>query len=81
MKLSAPIPWALVPVGAVVLAHDGVPRTVLVNTSIVTMIEGLPPRFPTSRETVQLVVLDEADAIATLTAADLNPEPIEESGS
>jgi hypothetical protein len=81
MNLSPPIPWRDVPTGAVVLL-DGVPRTVLVDPGHAGMagVEGLP-LFRPETDTVQLVVLDDADAVATLAAAGLNPEPIEENPS
>ncbi len=82
MRLSAPIPWHLVPAGAVVML-DGAPRTVLANRSSRTftggrelLVEGLRPREVANDLTVQLVMLDAEDAVATLARAGLNPEEI-----
>lgn len=82
MILSPPIPWALVPNGAVVL-HLGVPRTVLVapgpHGGDGVWLEGSPiPWYVAPGTTVQLVLLDESDVVAALAAAGLNPEIIEE---
>lgn len=90
MILSPPIVWRFVPVGAVVLLADGdIPRRVIMNESIhpgrpgdsrVVLIEGrsMPPTVG-GLSTVRLVALDDADAVATLRAAGLNPEIIEQS--
>ncbi len=80
MQLSAPIPWSLVPIGAVVML-DGAPRTLLSKTpgtgGVFTVLpEGLPGGNVLDRDTVQLVMLDDTDAVATLAAAGLNPEEI-----
>jgi len=83
MNLSPPIPWRDVPIGAVVLLH-GIPRRVLVNCTMLdgagsALLEGVPEMMIFSpADTVQLVLLDDADAVATLAAAGLHPEPIEE---
>lgn len=86
MILSEPIPWHDVPVGAVVLL-DGVPRTVLLNEpmypsfpgdSRVVLVEGrIMPPTNSGLATVQLVMLDESDAVAALAAAGLNHEIID----
>jgi hypothetical protein len=83
MKLSAPIPWSLVPAGAVVLLPDHTVRTVhaVLTDKLVpytVLMEGLPPRLVDPNATVELVILDETDAVATLAAAGLNPEIIKE---
>lgn len=85
MKLSAPIPWSLVPAGAVVLLPgDDTPRTVITVTSdrygSMALLEGAAtPRSAPPWERVQLVILDDTDAVAALAAAGLNPEIIGES--
>ena len=80
MILSPPLPWGLVPAGAVVLI-DGVPRTVLAaahGTGLSTIfLEGLPPRTVDPASYTQLVSLDDTDAIAAFAAAGLNPEVID----
>ena len=80
MKLSPPIPWSLVPDGAVVLWR-GAPRRVLLSPGPnggVAVLEGLNvPIYVLSGSMTQLVELDEADAVATLSAAGLNPEIID----
>lgn len=81
MILSDPVPWSYVPVGAVVF-FAGAPRTVLVATPgtggvLSLLLEGLPPGNVLGyRDTVRLVTLDDSDAMTTLAAAGLNPEPI-----
>lgn len=85
MNLSPPIPWRDVPVGAVVLLDQ--PRTVLANTVdrhglyCEVLIEGRAEPAHVEADgpngLVQLVLLDDADAVATLAAAGLNPEPVE----
>lgn len=83
MNLSPPIPWRDVPRGAVVLY--GIPRRVLVKAPYLgahglrsVLLEGVPPFVVNDDAGVQLVLLDDADAVANLAAAGLNPEPIEE---
>lgn len=82
MKLSPPIPWSLVPDGAVVLWRDA-PRRVLLGpgpNGDAAWLEGLDvPMYVPPGSTTQLVELDEADAIANLAAAGLSPEIIDES--
>lgn len=79
MRLSPPVPWRDVPRGAIVLY--GLPRRVLVNDpwqmQRTVLLENMPAIYPRALDTVQLVLLDEADAIATLTEAGLNPEPLD----
>lgn len=87
MRLSPPVPWRDVPRGAVVL-FGGVCRTVLANRPSThapgrerfLLLEGCAPSHAFSDGpygTVQLVLLDEADAITTLAAAGLNPEVLD----
>lgn len=91
MILSDPVPWSCVPVGAVVLDGD-TPRAVLANGPMPPMgrdipewiyadlrtvlLEGARPKEVRQIDTVQLVMLDESDAMATLAAAGLTPEII-----
>jgi hypothetical protein len=87
MIITDPVPWSYVPVGAQVLLH-GVPRTVLINAPLypnspddsrVVLVEGIvsPPTI-SGLSTVQLVIMDEADAVANLQAAALTATPITE---
>lgn len=79
MIVSPPISWSLVPSGAVVLWR-GVPRRVLLGPGPhgdAAWLEGVDvPMYVPFGSMTQLVVIDEADAIANLTAAGLNPEII-----
>ena len=82
MNVSPPIPWRDVPVGAVVL-YGGTPRTVVANWEncgiCLVLLEGDPgSHYPRADDTVQLVLLDDADAVANLAAAGLTIEPIGE---
>jgi hypothetical protein len=82
MILSPPIPWSDVPAGAQVLI-DGVPRTVLQNNphrdwGRRVLAEGLGPQTYVNGAAVQLVIMDEADAVANLLAAGFTAAPIEE---
>lgn len=77
MKRLGSLPWSQVQPGMVVLL-EGVPRTVLIADSWHTfMVEGAPPIYPEYGAMAELVLLDDADAVATLAAAGLNPEIIE----
>lgn len=85
MKLTDPLPWHLVPVGAQVLLYDDdVPRTVLDSGPYwfgglwYTLIEGeLDTRLFRPDDTVRMVILEETDAVASLQAAGLTAEVIE----
>lgn len=82
MILSPPIPWRDVPAGAQVLI-DGVPRTVIAidrrGYPWFALTEGAGPMFIRPEVTVQIVIMDEADAVTNLLAAGFTATPIEES--
>lgn len=92
MNISPPIPWHLVPVGAVVLDHD-TPRTVLGNDPLeygellyfrlspaeswrAVLLEGMAPLIARADITTNLVTLDDTDAAAVLAAAGLTVKEI-----
>lgn len=87
MRLSPAVPWRDVMAGAIVLDH-GIPRRVIDRShfvptgSIAFLLEGLDAPLVITDEfarepCVQLVLLEPADAIATLAAAGLNPEVLD----
>jgi hypothetical protein len=81
--LSDPIPWNDVPAGAVAII-GGEPRLILSVMAwssieaVSVFAEGEPPLVFGRRDTTRLALLDEADAMAALRAADFIVTPIEE---
>ncbi len=81
MIVGPPIPWHLVPVGAVALI-DGTPRTVLVNLvtgdACLVFLEGGAPLTVHRGAPTNLVTLDDIDAIGNLINAGFTIEPVRE---
>jgi hypothetical protein len=83
VNVSPPVAWRDVPVGAVVL-DDGTPRTVLHKAPSLgahglrtVLLEGRTPFVINDGAEVRMVALDDADALATLARAGLDPIIIE----
>lgn len=86
MNVSPPIPWRDVPTGATALIDDTPRRVLDIYAAVpsdwrIVLLEGCLPAQYYGADTVCLVLLDDADAAANLTAAGLTIEPIENGAS